>query len=226
MAKSPSASLAQSIGTHGSCQILIPLLKPGTSPGIPLVIIKIRREIKVRRFFEHQTVDQFQVPVVRFVTVLRKRHGFATFKELLIALTHLRFGIGRCEIGIEIVRHILIFRLVIQIGRYAARSEKRLGHSGRRPMAMLADMAAFIHVVHIAQQRIPPTVGKPQKETTPQPSVFRSTRSLHIGNISLVVFVFQVYVHHIFARFHIVSQRLTLVRLFFIHFKIFHRIIR
>ena len=112
------------------------------------------REIKVSRLFEIQTVDQFQVPVVRFITVLRKRHGFATFKELLIALVHLQFGIGRCETGIEIVRHILIFRLVIQIGRYAARGEKRLGHGGRRPMAMLSDVAAFIHVVHIAQQRI------------------------------------------------------------------------
>ena len=47
------------------------------------------REIKVSRLFEIQTVDQFQVPVVRFITVLRKRHGFATFKELLIALVHL-----------------------------------------------------------------------------------------------------------------------------------------
>ena len=85
-------------------------------------------------------------------------------------------------------------------------------------MAMLSDVAAFIHVVHIAQQRIPPAIGKPQKEAAPQPPVFRSARSLHIGNISLVVFVFQIYVHHIFARFHIVSQRLTLVRLFFIYF--------
>ena len=226
MAESPSTSLAHGIRTHGSRQALIPLLKTGTFPGIPLVIIKIRREIKVRRFFEYQTVDQFQVPVVRFVTVLRQRHGFAIFKELFIALAHLRFCIGRREISIEIVRHILIFRLVIQIGRYAARGEQRLGHSGRRPIPMLADMAAFVHIVHIAQQCIPPKVGKPQKETASQPPVFRSARSLYVGNISLAIFVLQIYIHHILARFHIISQRLTLVCLFFIYFKAFHRIIR
>ena len=218
-------SFAHPHGAHGGCQRVVPLLEDRAERTVTPDVVEIGIHTEKTRFLQCQAVVQVPAPVARAVHGFRKGGRRAPLEELFVALAHVHPVGHGSEAGVEFVVQVLVCGLVIQVHGHAPGGGDLVGHSGGRPVSLLAHVPRLVHVVQVAHQRVTPAVGEAQQEGAGQVAVLRAARRLHVGDIAPVVLRSQVHVHHEAARLHVMSQCFAHVRLFLIHFQVLHRVI-
>ena len=147
-------------------------------------------------------------------------------EELFVPASCLAAVGGRCVGGRQVVLHLVTLRHIVDVGRYASGGEHALRHRCRCPVVRRTCMAAFVHIVCIAQEGEPPAVGESQDESTSQPPFVGTYSGFHVGNVAALVFFLQVHIHHILPRIDVVAECYAFVRLSFIHLDVLHGVVR
>ena len=129
-----------------------------------------------------------------------------------MTLSHLGTTVRTGEVCSKVIGQFAFFRMIVQICRNTSRCKQRTRHGGGSPVSISANMAGFVHVVHIAHNGIPPSVCETQKETTSQPTVACASCRFHVGDIAPAIFLLEVDIHYIFPGINITSEGFAQVR--------------
>lgn len=105
-----------------------------------------------------------------------------------MTLSHLGTTVRTGEVCSKVIGQFAFFRMIVQICRNTSRCKQRTRHGGGSPVSISANMAGFVHVVHIAHDGISPSVCETQKETTSQPTVACASCRFHVGDIAPAIF--------------------------------------